>query len=198
MLTRNATIEDIPQISGLQQKYHVASISEQDKQDGFVTTLFTHEQFAELITTENGITVACDGDQIIAYAMAASWDFWSKWPLFQFMIADLGNTTYQGVALSTENSYQYGPVCIDKAYRGMGVLEAVFHASARQMSSRFPYLITFINQLNPRSFAAHTRKLGMDVIKPFSFNNNQYYELGFQTANALPQTEAQTESNGLN
>ena len=196
MLCRGATTQDITQISSLQQKYHISTILEQDKQDGFVTTLFSDEQFAELISTEDGITVACDEDQIIAYAMAASWGFWARWPLFRFMIDDLANVTYRGETLSTENSYQYGPVCIDKAYRGTGVLEAIFHASARQMSSRYLYLITFINQLNPRSFAAHTRKLGMDVIKPFSFNNNQYFELGFQTANALPQTVTKTESSG--
>lgn len=57
--------------------------------------------------------------------MAASWEFWSKWPLFQFMIDDLPNTTYRGRALSTENSYQYGPICIDREYRGTEVLPGV-------------------------------------------------------------------------
>lgn len=181
MIYRNAVISDIPQIMELQKKYHVLTISEEDKPNGFVTTLFTEEQFKELIEKENGIAIACDEEKIVAYAMAASWEYWSKWPLFQHMISDLNNTEYKGNRLSTENSYQYGPICIDKAYRGTEVLPKVFNYSKKQMSERYPILITFINHINERSYAAHTKKLNLDVIKNFQFNNNNYYELGCLT-----------------
>ncbi|HSN65881.1 MAG TPA: GNAT family acetyltransferase, partial [Fusibacter sp.] len=62
------------------------------------------------------------------------------------------------------------------------VLPDLFEFSRTQMQPRFPILITFINHINPRSFDAHTRKLGLDVIKSFTFNNNQYYELGYDTS----------------
>src|SRR5699024_6441673 len=102
----NATIEDIPAISKLQEKYHVSTISDEDRPNGFVTTLFTDEQFKELIEKESGVAIACDNGKVIAYAMAASWEYWSAWPLFQHMIKDLPNTEYLGQVLSTENSYQ--------------------------------------------------------------------------------------------
>jgi len=182
MIYRNATKEDIPQISELQKKYHVSTISEEDKPDGFVTTLFTPEQFGDLIDKEQGIAIACDGDQVVAYAMAASWEYWSEWPLFQHMIKDLPDTEYLGETLSTENSYQYGPICIEKSYRGTEVLPRLFDFSRAQMNKRFPILITFINHINPRSYKAHVDKLGLDVIKDFQFNNNNYYELGYDTS----------------
>ena len=184
MLYRNATVADIPQIESLQKRYHVSFISEEEKKNGFVTTLFTPEQLTELIEQEDGISLACDGDKVVAYAMAGSWQFWSKWPLFQFMIADLPSTQYLGRTLTTENSYQYGPVCIDMAYRGQGVLQELFAHSARQMGKRYPILITFINHVNPRSYKAHTEKVDLEVIKNFSFNGNNYYELGYDTARA--------------
>ncbi|NLK36001.1 MAG: GNAT family acetyltransferase [Gracilibacteraceae bacterium] len=182
MKYRNATIRDIPGVSELQQKYHISTISEEDKKDGFVTTLFTEEQFKELIEKENGLAIACDGDRIVAYAMAASWQYWSAWPLFQYMTDDLPNIEYLGRVLSIENSYQYGPICIDKDYRGSEVLPNIFEFSRLQMSKRYPILITFINHINHRSYIAHTKKLGLDVIKNFEFNNNQYYELGYDTS----------------
>ena len=185
MLYRNATVADIPQIESLQKRYHVSFINEEEKKNGFVTTLFTPEQLTELIEQEDGISLACDGDKVVAYAMAGSWQFWSKWPLFQYMIADLPNTQYLGQTLTTENSYQYGPVCIDMAYRGQGVLQELFAHSARQMGRRYPILITFINHVNPRSYKAHTEKVGLEVIKNFSFNGNNYYELGYDTARAM-------------
>ena len=185
MRYQNATIADIPQIELLQKRYHVSFISEEEKKNGFVTTLFTPEQLTELIEQEDGISLACDGENVIAYAMAGSWQFWSKWPLFQYMIQDLPNTQYLGQTLTSENSYQYGPVCIDMAYRGQGVLQELFAHSARQMSKKYPILITFINHVNQRSFTAHTQKVGLDVIKNFSFNGNKYYELGYDTSRAV-------------
>ena len=182
MIYRNAVIKDIPAISELQKKYHIETISEEDKPDGFVTTLFTEEQFKELIEKENGIAIACDGDKLAAYAMAASWEYWSKWPIFQYMIEDLPNAEYMGQILSVKNSYQYGPICIDKDYRGTEVLPKIFDFSRIQMKDRYPILITFINHINSRSYNAHTKKIGLDVIKSFVFNNNNYYELGYDTS----------------
>jgi hypothetical protein len=188
MIYRNATLADIPKISELQSIYHVLTISEEDKPNGFVTTLFSEQQFSEIIEKEQGLAIACDGEAVVAYVMAASWGYWSAWPLFQHMIQDLPNTEYLGQTLTLENSYQYGPICIHKAYRGTSVLPDLFEFSRMQMKPRFPILITFINHINPRSFDAHTRKLGLDVIKSFSFNNNQYYELGYDTSKKTPGT----------
>ena len=33
------------------------------------------------------------------------------------------------------------------------------------MADKYPYMLTFINQINPRSYAAHTKKAGMDLVK---------------------------------
>lgn len=183
---RNAAIGDIYGVSQLQKKYHILTISEEDKPDGFVTTLFSDDQFKELIEKERGLAIACDGDKVVAYAMAASWQYWSAWPLFQHMINDLPNTKYHDTLLSTENSYQYGPICIDKQYRGTQVLPNLFEFSRLQMKDRYPILITFINQINGRSYRAHVDKLGLEVIKTFDFNNNHYYELGYDTSRTTP------------
>lgn len=188
IIYRNATPDDLPGVGELQKRYHISTIPEEDKADGFVTTLFTPEQFLSLIEEENGLAIACDGDRVISYAMAASWEYWSVWPLFQHMIADLPNIEYLGRRLSTENSYQYGPVCIDKEYRGRGVLEHIFEFSRRQMAPRYPVMVTFINQINPRSYDAHTRKVGMEFLKTFDFNGNHYYELGYDMSRKVPGT----------
>ena len=185
MIYRNAVIEDIVAIGELQKKYHISTISQEEKADGFVTTLFSDEQFKEIIDKENGISIACDGDKIVAYAMAASWEYWARWPLFEHMMEDLKSTEYMGQILSIKNSYQYGPICIDKDYRGTEVLKKVFDSSRKQMNERYPILITFINYINTRSYYAHTKKLGLEVIKSFEFKNNKYYELGYDTSKEI-------------
>ena len=57
MIYRNATVADIPQIEELQKRYRVSFINEEEKKNGFVTTLFTTDQLKELIETEDGIAL---------------------------------------------------------------------------------------------------------------------------------------------
>jgi len=176
-----AELSDIEAILDLHYKYQIDSISEKDKADGFVTTPFTKEELTHLVEKENGLFVAKKDGVVVAYVMAASWGFWSKWPMFAFMIKDLPNLKYQGEVLSTENSYQYGPICIDREVRGTGVLEQIFGFAKSEMSIRFPILVTFVNKTNGRSYEAHTRKLGLDVMQEFEFNGQLYYGMACLT-----------------
>jgi len=180
-----ATTANIPEVLELHYRYQVDSIAAEDKSDGFITTAFTAEQLTDLIEKEQGLFIAVQGGNIVAYAMAASWHFWSIWPMFVHMVKGLPELSYQGQTLSTENSYQYGPVCVDKRVRGQGVFEAIFEFALQQMSSRYPILVTFINKVNPRSYAAHVEKAGLEVIQEFEFNNNQYFELVCATASRM-------------
>lgn len=82
MEIRQATICDLECILKLHKKYHIDTISEHLKQDGFVTTNFTVVQLENLVAKEKGITIATISDKVVAYAMAASWEFWSEWSFF--------------------------------------------------------------------------------------------------------------------
>lgn len=175
MQIRQATLQDMEGIFALLKKYHRDTIDPADKPDGFVTTQMTNEQMTALIEQENGVTIAEHEGKIVAFALAAPWAFWAEWPLFMHMIHILPEYTFNGVPLTVEGTYQYGPVCVDRSVRGTGVFEAVFAASLRSMKERFPVMVTFINQINDRSYAAHTRKAGMTEVGKFDFNGNHYY-----------------------
>ncbi|MDC7125459.1 MAG: hypothetical protein PQJ46_07820, partial [Spirochaetales bacterium] len=87
-----------------------------------------------------------------------------------------------GQVLTTKNSYQYGPICIDKNYRGKGILEGLFDFARTIMRERYPILVTFVNSKNPRSVKAHMDKLKMDKIHEFEYNNKNYIELAYDTS----------------
>jgi len=176
-----ANLSHIDEVLALHSQYQVDSIREDDKKDGFITTAFSRQHLQDLISQEAGLFIAQHEGRIVAYAMAGGWSFWSQWPMFKHMIQELPKLQYAGTHLTTENCYQYGPVCVDKSVRGSGVFEKIFHFSLQKMSQRFPFMVTFINKINPRSFEAHVRKVNLDVIKEFEFNNNQYYELACHT-----------------
>ena len=182
MQLKIAELSDIEAVLKLHSKYQVDTIEEEDKKDGFVTTAFTEEELTKLITQEQGLFIAKEGEDVLAYVMAASWDFWSVWPLFEYMIKDLPNLEYLGQTLSADNSYQYGPICIDKSIRGTHVLKDIFDFAREEMAKRYPILVTFVNKINPRSLEAHQRKLGLEVIQEFEYNGNSYYEMVYDTS----------------
>ena len=185
MTLKIAEISDIKAVLKLHSKYQVDSIKEEDKKDGFVTTAFSYAELRELIEKEQGLFIAKEGDEVLAYVMAASWQFWSKWPMFAHMIKDLPNLEYIGIQLSVDNSYQYGPICIDKTLRGTSILAEIFDFARVEMAKRYPILVTFVNKINPRSYEAHHRKLGLTVIQEFEYNGNFYYEMVYDTSKAV-------------
>jgi hypothetical protein len=185
MQLKIAELSDIDNVLKLHAKYQINTIQEEDKQDGFVTTALTKEELTKLINEEQGLFIAIHEGEVVAYVMSASWQFLASWPIFAYMMDDLANLEYLGQTITPENSYQYGPVCVDKSVRGSGVLEAIFDFAREQMAKKYPILVTFINKINTRSYAAHTKKIGLEVIQEFSFNNNHYYELVYDTAKAL-------------
>lgn len=180
-----AELSDIDATLKLHTKYQIDNIKKEDKADGFVTTPFTREELSKLILEEKGLFIAKNEEVVLGYVMAASWEFWSKWEMFRFMINDLENLNYLGQQLTTTNSYQYGPVCIDKTLRGSGLLESLFDIAREEMAKRYPILVTFVNKNNPRSYAAHKRKLGLTIIQEFSYNNNEYYEFVYDTSKPI-------------
>ncbi len=176
------TTDDLTKILELQEKYHVDNLSETEKMDkGFVTTRFTPAQLVELIQAQGAFIAVTDDNQLAGYALSGTWEFFSQWPIFPLMLTRLPSIRYHNEELTTANSFQYGPVCIDDAFRGKDVLKQLFEAVLRHYQAKFPFVCTFINQKNGRSVKAHTTKLPLDIIDTFPFNNNTYYTLASHT-----------------
>jgi hypothetical protein len=184
MIVRKATQSDTNGIIELQEKYLFTNIPENQRENGFVTTPFTIEQVEKIIALD-GLFIAEADHIIIAYAFAGSWDYFSQWAIFPFMLSRLKQLHFRGEAVTPENSFQYGPICIEQSYRGSGLFQKLFEAMRTGMRSKYPIGITFINKINKRSYAAHTKKLKMSTIDEFEFNNNNYYGLAFPTKESV-------------
>lgn len=176
---RIATIADIPAVLALQEKYLFANLNETEKKAGFVTTPFTYQQLIEVIGME-GLFVATDDTDIVAYCFSASWQYFSQWKIFEHMITLFPNYTFDGQIVTVDNSFQYGPICIDIPYRGKGIINILVDFMQTNMVKKYPIGITFINKLNIPSYKAHTKKTKWTVLSEFDFNNNKYYVLAMK------------------
>ena len=173
-----ATPDDIDGVLALQELYLVSNLSEEEKAGGFVTTPFTIAQLTTVISAQN-LFVAKDNEKIIAYIFAGSWNFFSQWPIFNYMISLLPELKFLDFECTTSNSFQYGPISIHKEYRVKGLIIPFFEFMRIHMKNKFPLAITFINKTNIPSRIAHTEKLKWNIIADFEFNNNEYYILAY-------------------
>lgn len=178
IITKTAVYEDIPCVLTLQSANLYSNLTTEARESGFVTTPFTIPQLQEIIDL-NGLFIAKDADKIIAYAFAGSWDYFSQWAIFPFMTARFPDLSFKNFTITTENSFEYGPVCIDVNYRGQGLLNQIFETMRLAMLPKYPLSITFINAVNERSRKAHVEKLGWEIIDEFEFNGKQYLGLAF-------------------
>ncbi|HLS11942.1 MAG TPA: hypothetical protein VK050_07255 [Flavobacteriaceae bacterium] len=79
------------------------------------------------------------------------------------MVFRFPKLSFKNNAISVKNSFQYCPVCIDKQYRGKGVLNLIFEEMRLEFVNKFPISKTFINSINTISEKAHTQKLGWKI-----------------------------------
>jgi hypothetical protein len=177
----SANESDVDGILALQSRNLYSQLSPTELAGGFVTTPFTPELLRELIV-QNGAFVAESEDKIVGYLLAADWTFFSQWEIFRVMVDRLPDLRFQGREITIDRSFQYGPICIDRAMRGSDIFPQLFNLMRSSFTPRFLVGVTFINKLNQRSFAAHTRKLDLEIIDEFEFEGNSFYTLAFLTA----------------
>lgn len=173
-----AQVTDIEGVLALQELYLVSNLSEEEKASGFVTTPFTIEQL-QYIISQNGLFLAKDNGKIIGYIFAAGWDFFKQYPIFEYMTTLFPKLSFLDFEINTVNTFQYGPICIHKAYRGKGLIIPLFEYMRSHMAQSYPVALTFINKINIPSTKAHTEKLNWSIIDDFQFNNNDYYILAY-------------------
>ena len=183
--TRIGNKADIEGVLALQSRYLYRNLSEEERKKGFVTTPFTVSQLEEILL-ENGLFIAETEDgTIVSYVFAGSWKYFEQWEIFNFMVSRFPELSFQGQEITTANSFQYGPICIDENYRGKGLLNQIFEEMRLEFRKKYPISITFINKVNAISTRAHTKKLGWEIIDEFQFNNNTYIGLALDMTKSV-------------
>ncbi len=183
--TRIGNIADIEGVLALQSRYLYRNLSDEERKKGFVTTPFTVSQLEEILL-QNGLFIAETEDgTIVSYVFGGSWKYFEQWEIFNFMVSRFPKLSFQGKKITTLNSFQYGPICIDEKYRGTGLLNKIFEEMRLEFFKKYPISITFINKVNAISTNAHTKKLGWEIIDEFQFNNNAYIGLALDMSKSV-------------
>jgi hypothetical protein len=173
-----ATERDYAGILALQSRYYVSNLSSSERQDGFLSAEFTLSQISAM-AEDLGIAVARSGDRVVGYMCASRADLTPRPPILDAMLKCLETVVFQGKRVTEARTFVYGPVCIDKAFRGQGVLERLFKQLSASLVGRFDMGVAFVAAGNTRSYVAHTRRLGMEKVGTFQHAGNEYLAIAF-------------------
>ena len=135
-------------------------------------------EFQEM--NNDGCIIACfDHDYLCGYIVVSSIELNRQFPLVAAMIDSFPKIIYKGKLLVDYNAIISGPVCIDKNYRGKGILANLIENIKKFLQRKIScpeLLITLISGENSRSIRAH-EKAGMKVISQFKFDKSIFFIL---------------------
>ncbi|MEP6677179.1 MAG: GNAT family N-acetyltransferase [Ferruginibacter sp.] len=123
---------------------------------GFVTVLHSLKDLQQMNHIEQHIIAKSD-DIVIAYLLAMTVKSSNAIPILIPMFDMFSKIEYGGKPVA---SYQYivvGQVCVDKNYRGQGILDECYVAYKEHFKNKYDFAITEIATANLRSINAHKR-----------------------------------------
>jgi predicted GNAT superfamily acetyltransferase len=170
--------QDYSAILRLQSANFIGNLSTEERKEGFLSAEFTSRQVAEM-AEDLGTTIASVDGAVVAFLCAFRNEFNHGSPVIAKMVENYDRVHFDGKALSSYNSYVYGPVCIDRAYRRRGLLRGLYEAQKRELAGRFEVGVAFVSRTNPHSLEAHVAGLGMTEVGEFELKGNVYVILAF-------------------
>lgn len=178
VITQVSQDAEIEQILDLQQRNLPKNISKQEAlEQGFLTV---QHDFA-LLKKMNHLApsvIAKDNDTLVGYCMAMSSDLEKDIPVLVPMFEMLRQIDYQGRKVS---DYQYivmGQICIDKAYRGLGIFDKMYQYFKDCYKIHYQILITEVATRNTRSMKAHQR-VGFQVLHEYQDETDHWALVGW-------------------
>lgn len=176
--------EDTAELLRIQNDNLRINLSPTDQADGYLLVAFSARQFKQM-HNEIPIVVADLGSRLGGYLCSSSLQYSRQIPLLAHMIGLFKDITYKNRPLDTFRCFVYGPVCIDRDLRGSGLLNGMFDALMCRVAGRFDVGTLFISCNNPRSLQAHVRHLGMQKLRTFRFDENDFFLLAFDVPGRL-------------
>lgn len=160
------TTTDLQQILTLQKANLSEGLTVEEKQSqGFVTVNHSYDQLKSLNDLEKHI-IAKHNDNVIGYLLAMTKKSQFEIPILVPMFDAFGSILYENKKVAKYNYLVVGQVCIDKAYRGQGILDHCYAAYKEYYSAKYDFAITEIASDNLRSLNAH-RRIGFKEIHSY-------------------------------
>ena len=143
---------------------------EEIQSQGFVTVIHNYDQLKKLNDYEKHVIVK-EKNKVIAYLLAMTQQSKFDIPILIPMFNVFDRILYADKKIAEYNYIVVGQVCIDREYRGQGILDNCYTAYKEYYSDKYDFAITEIASTNIRSLNAHKR-IGFREIHNYKSSDN--------------------------
>jgi hypothetical protein len=158
---------DLKGILNLQKNNLARNLHQEEiESQGFVTVLHRLEDLQKMNAIEQHI-IARDNDTVVAYLLAMTEKSKFDIPVLVPMFELFESIEYKTKLLSKYHYMVVGQVCVDKRYRGQGVLDKCYDLYIDKFRGRYDFAVTEIATSNLRSLNAHKR-IGFKTIHEYT------------------------------
>jgi hypothetical protein len=180
MMFRRVRESDYPALLELQEANLRDNLSEAERSQGFLSARFSRDQFTTMDQDVAVIVATLDG-AIAGYLCGSSVQFNRRFALLAAMIERYPHVELYGRPLASYASFVYGPACVDRNFRGHGVLRGLYRNLLHTAAEQYSIGVAFVAQANAHSLSAHVQGLGMHDVGSFDFDGRGYRILAFST-----------------
>jgi len=159
--------EDFEQILQLQKENLLHNLSEQLlSEHGFVFAEHTIPILKSMATHLPQV-IALYNNRVIGYNLAMSSEMKNELPSLSPMFNEFDKCTYKGILLTEYKFIVGGQVCVDKNFRGLGMMSKLYHETINQLPVDYQLCVTEISTRNIKSLKSH-QKMGFKVIATYN------------------------------
>ncbi|MGH8030721.1 MAG: GNAT family N-acetyltransferase [Arenimonas sp.] len=153
-------------ILALQLRNHVLSIPVDVQADeGFVFVEHTLPLLAKMAAASPQ-AIALSDDRVVGYCLSLPVALQRDVPSLAPMFEQFGRCTHRGRPLAAHRYIVGGQVCVERGFRGQGLLAKLYHQLRDSLARDFDVCVTEIATRNPVSIRAH-EKMGFEVIASY-------------------------------
>jgi GNAT superfamily N-acetyltransferase len=155
------------QILDLQRRNSIGSLSREAQDlEGFVYVQHT-VPLLERMAAKLPQAIALADDRVVGYCLALSPSLQSDIPSLAPMFEHFARCAYRGRPLASHRLFVGGQVCVDRAYRGRGLLARLYRQIRDSLSAAQDLCVTEIAVRNGVSIRSHER-MGFEIISRYA------------------------------
>ena len=154
-------------ILALQERNHLHAVPDEvQAREGFVYVRHTLPLLARMAAASPQ-AIALDGDRVVGYCLSLPPSLQDDVPILAPMFEQFARCRHRDRPLAEHRYVVGGQVCVDRDYRGLGLLARLYHQVRDSLASTCDLCVTEIATRNEVSVRAH-EKMGFEAIATYN------------------------------
>jgi hypothetical protein len=179
-----STEQHFEQILQLQRQNLFSVISEEEQaRQGFVFAQHT-VPLLKMMSAHLPQVIALSGGKVIGYNLAMPLAMKNALPSLIPMFNAFEQSEFKGKPLSAYKFMVGGQICVDKDFRGLGLLRKLYHETRKRLPSGYQLCVTEVAVRNDISLQAHL-KMGFEVVSTYHDGKEQWKVVVWDLENAV-------------